>query len=118
MSTLNTRHSVIKTNIDKAKDFYLDIDGFSVIIEFTKHSQIRGKQRKIHDTTVLTMVKEAFYDIIDLQRNQEFVLDSEEFGVSLVGVVCPVGSDIVIKLITGMDNSNIKNARGTHLIAI
>ena len=113
-----TRHSKIVTNVDKAKDFYLEIDGFSVIIEFTKHSQIRGRQRKIHDSTVITMVSDAFYDIIDLQSNQEFVLDSKEFGVSLVGAVRTVGSDIVIKLITGMDNANIKNARGTHLIAI
>lgn len=118
MSTLSKRYSFIETNLDKAKDFYLNIEGFNVIIEFTLHSQKRGQKRRIYDNTVITMVRSGFYDIIELRNHEKFILSSYEFGVSLIGEIMSVGGDIVIKLVTSIDSPDATNPYGTPLIVI
>lgn len=118
MSALAKRVSKIYSDIDRKKDYYLDIDGFHTIIEFSDHSIFRGKHRKVYDSSILDMVRNGFYDIIDLHKNERFILICEEYGVSLIGGVRSVGGDIVITLITQIDSANPTNPYNTHTIYV
>lgn len=106
-------YSMLATQIDKQKDVFLSIDGFPVIINYSLHSLKRAKLRGVYLNSIVEMIKNGFYSILDLRAGERFILISEEYRISLIGGMHTAGSDIVIDVITTIDSDKPTNYKGT-----
>ncbi|UOE58107.1 hypothetical protein [Cytobacillus oceanisediminis] len=117
MDAFAKRYTKINSRLDKSEDVILSIDGFDVVISYMQHAIERKKNRQIFKSSVSYMIESAFDQLLDLKKEAEFVLTSDEFGISVVGAMSYTGVDIVIRVITVIDSATPYN-RHTLEIAV
>ena len=118
MSTLYKRHTKFNSKLDKGRDFCLTINDVEVIIEFNHHSIKRGKERSVFGAAAVLMIQRAFDDILDLANDERFIIIDTEMHISIIGAIKGVGQDILVSVISVVDDVFPHNPRGAMEVVI
>lgn len=118
MSTLYKRHTKFNSKLDMTRDVCVTIDDVEVIIEFNHHSTKRGQERSVFDAAAVLMIQRAFDNILDLGNGERFIIIDTELHISIVGAIKGVGQDILVSVISAVNDIHPHNPRGTLEVVI
>ena len=104
MSALYKRHSKLNSKLDMSKDVCITIDDVEVVIEFSYHGINRGKERSVFDAAAVLMIQRAYEQILDLHNGERFIIIDTELHFSIVGAIKGVGQDIVVSVISAIND--------------
>lgn len=106
------------TELFGAKEINLVLEGFDTIIEISRHAIQKQTHRAIYESSIITMIEEAFPSLFGIQDNERFIITSFEFGISVIGSVYQDYGSLFIDIITVIDSITPTNPYNTFVIEL
>lgn len=98
--------------------FEMKYDGLDILIEVKDHAMARIRQRGMVKSAVIASVVAALNFILDFKIGQELAVVDEDSACTVVAAVRSTTSEIVIEVITVIDNTDVFVKKGTAIVRI
>lgn len=110
--------SALKSSFDYIKEYELLIEGFGVYLTFSKHASRRSQSRQVSEATVLSMTKDAFDDLFNLENGDIFTIVDHDLKCSYIGAFHAERGEFYIDVITIINKVSTYTRKGTVIIDI
>lgn len=119
MSALAVRDYVdFNSKLVSVDESWLNIEGYSVLVDFSYHAFKQRKNREIVKAAVTYTIEKAFSHFFGMDNNERFVIIDHEMDYSVVASFYQDGGEMVVSVISVIDTVNPFNGSNTHTIEV